>query len=235
MDGFLRAFNMLAQHNSELWQIIGVTLSMSALSTAFSAVIGVPLGIVMGMRNFCGKRLLMRLVNTFMGLPPVVVGLAVFLLLSRSGPFGGLRLLYSVPAMVIAQVLLITPVMVGLTASIVAARAPAVRETALGMGMRRISLLVNMLHECRGQIFSVLFTGFGRAISEVGAVSLVGGNVQYKTRVMTTAIMLETNRGNFEFAIALGAVLLLVSFMINSLALTLAERGQAGSAPRGGG
>ncbi|MDO5111838.1 MAG: ABC transporter permease [Clostridia bacterium] len=217
---------MLLERNSELRQIIGVTLRMSFFSTLFSAGIGIPLGMLVGSRTFWGKRALMRILNTLMGLPPVVAGLLVFFLLSRSGPLGQYKLLYSVSAMVIAQVLLILPIAMSLSASIAASRASQIHDTIYGLGLSRMCELRCLLYESRGQLFSILFTCFGRSIAEVGAVSLVGGNVQYKTRVMTTAIMLETNKGNFEFAVALGAVLLLISFAINSIALTLEERGR---------
>ncbi len=179
---------------------------------------------LIGSRKFWGRGAVVRVLNTLMGLPPVVAGLLVFFLLSRSGPLGQFKLLYSVTAMVVAQVLLITPVVAGLSSSIVSDCAPRIRETAVGMGMGRGREFKCLLYECRGQFLSVVLTGFGRSIAEVGAVSLVGGNVQYKTRVMTTAIMLETNKGNFEFAVALGVVLLLISFIINSMALSLRQR-----------
>ncbi len=217
---------MLLESNSELRQIIGVTLRMSFFSTLFSAGIGIPLGMLVGSRTFRGKRALMRVLNTLLGLPPVVAGLLVFFLLSRSGPLGEFKLLYSVSAMVIAQVLLILPVSVSLSAAAADTRAAQIHETVHGLGLSRGKELCYLLYESRGQLFSILFTCFGRSIAEVGAVSLVGGNVQYKTRVMTTAIMLETNKGNFAFAVALGVVLLLISFLINALALTLEERGR---------
>ena len=197
---------------------------MAFFSTSISACLGTPLGVLIGSRDFWGKRLTVRILNTLMGLPPVVAGLLVFFLLSRSGPLGEFRLLYSVPAMVTAQVVLITPVVAGLSATIVSDRAPRLHETAIGMGMVHWQEILCLLYDCRSQLLSSVFLGFGRSIAEVGAVSIVGGNVQYKTRVMTTAIMLETNKGNFELAVALGAVLLLISFIINTLALSLQER-----------
>jgi len=224
MQTFIQALALLFEPNSELRQIIGVTLYMAFFSTAISSCLGIPLGVLIGSRGFRGKKVVMRILNTLMGLPPVVAGLLVFLLLSRSGPLGEYRLLYTVQAMVTAQVLLITPVVAGLSSSIVSDRAPMLRETAAGMGMGRIEELICLLYDSRAQLLSTVFLGFGRSIAEVGAVSIVGGNVQYKTRVMTTAIMLETNKGNFEFAIALGAVLLLISFIINALALSFQEQ-----------
>lgn len=217
------AFALFFGENNELRQIIAVTLRMSFFSTLISTVVGMPLGVLIGSRDFAGKKYVIRITQTLMGLPPVVAGLMVFLLLSRSGPFGSLKLLFSVKAMVIAQVMLITPIVIGLTTSITAIRAPSLLETSRGFGLpcrREIGLL---LYESRKALISVIMSGFGRAISEVGAVSLVGGNVQYKTRVMTTAIMLETNKGNFEFAIALGIILLLISLIVNSLAQRLQE------------
>jgi tungstate transport system permease protein len=219
-----QAFSLLLGGDRELWQIIGVTIRMSLLSTLISCLIGLPLGVAAGRANFRGKGLFIRVTNTLMGLPPVVAGLVVFMLLSRSGPFGSLKLLFSVTAMVIAQVILITPIITGLSASVSSARAGRLKETATGLGIGRFRQVLLLLSECRVQLISVALTGFGRAISEVGAVQLVGGNIQYKTRVMTTAIMLETNKGNFEFAVALGIILLLLAFIFNSVAYIMQEK-----------
>ena len=233
MQIFSEIASLLAQPGSELRQIIGVTLYMALFSTTISTCLGLPMGVLLGSRRFWGRGAILRVLNTLMGLPPVVAGLLVFFLLSRSGPLGEFKLLYSVTAMVVAQVLLITPVVAGLSASIAEERSHRLRETAIGMGLRPGQIFLCLLYECRGQFLSVVLTGFGRSIAEVGAVSLVGGNIQYKTRVMTTAIMLETNKGNFEFAVALGVVLLLISLVINSLALSLRSRkkhrGRAGA------
>ena len=209
---------------SELSQIVLLTLQMAALSTVISTAIGTPLGVIVGLYRFPGKRLVMRILNTLMGLPPVLAGLIVFFILSRSGPLGSLRLLYTLPAMVTAQVFLITPIVCGLSATAISGVAPRIHETAHGMGLSRPRELACLLYECRSQLLSIIFVAFGRSIGEVGAVMLVGGNVQYKTRVMTTAIMLETNMGHFHYAVALGIALLAVSFVINSVALTLQER-----------
>lgn len=223
MDILNEAIQLLIGADGELRQIIGVTLRMSFTSTFISCCMGIPLGVIIGMNSFKGKRLLMRIIHTLMGLPPVVAGLLVFFLLSRSGPFGQYKLLYSVFAMVVAQVMLITPIATGLSASIAGARAPMMRETAMGIGMSKTRQAAYLLFESRKQLFSVLFTGFGRAISEVGAAQLVGGNIQFKTRIMTTAIVLETNKGNFGLAVSLGVILLVISFIITSLAQLLQE------------
>ena len=224
MEALAQAFSLLFTPGSELSQIVILTLQMSALSTVISTAIGVPLGVFVGLYRFRGKRLLMRILNTLMGLPPVLAGLIVFFILSRSGPLGTLRLLYTLPAMVIAQVVLITPIVCGLSATAISGVAPLVHETAHGMGLSRRRELLCLLYECRAQLLSIVFVAFGRSIGEVGAVMLVGGNVQYKTRVMTTAIMLETNMGHFGYAVALGIVLLVISFIVNSIALSLQER-----------
>lgn len=224
MDAIIKAIGMLFGEDPELRQIIGVTLQMSLTSTTISALIGIPLGILVGVNEFRGKAWVQRIMNTLMGLPPVVVGLAVFLTLSRSGPLGTFKLLYSVPAMVTAQVILITPILAGLSATLVSIRAAQIRETADGLGIPRLKQYLYLLYESRQEFFSTILVGFGRAIAEVGAVQIVGGNVQYKTRVMTTAIMLQTNMGHFEFAIALGGVLLLIAFIINIAAHRLQGR-----------
>lgn len=224
MEEVIQAFSLVLTPGSELSQIVLLTLRMAAFSTVISTAIGIPLGVCAGLYRFPGKRLILRILNTLMGLPPVLAGLIVFFILSRSGPLGTFRLLYTLTAMVTAQVVLITPIVCGLSATAIAGIAPRMHETSHGMGLSRPRELLYLLYECRSQLFSILFVAFGRSIGEVGAVMLVGGNVQYKTRVMTTAIMLETNMGHFEYAIALGLVLLVVSFIINSIALSLQER-----------
>jgi tungstate transport system permease protein len=215
MEAFKQAMSLVFSLDRELWQIIGVTLRMSLASTSLSCIIGIPLGVFMGSHSFRGKAMVMRIVYTLMGLPPVVAGLFIFLMLSRSGPLGSLRLLFSVEAMVIAQCILIIPIVTGLCASLTAVNAPALLETANGLRLPRRRITKLMLIENRIPLISVALTGFGRAISEVGAVNLVGGNIRFNTRVMTTAIMLETNKGNFEFAIALGVLLLFIAFIVN--------------------
>lgn len=223
METINRILNLLFGTDPELRTIIAVTLRMSLLSTLISSLLGIPLGVLIGSTQFRAKRLVTRIMHTLMGLPPVVAGLFVFLLLSRSGPLGTFKLLYSVTAMVIAQVILITPIITGLTANIVSLKAPLIQETAAGIGLKPFKRMLYTIYECRTQFISTILTGFGRAISEVGAVQMVGGNVQYKTRVMTTAIMMQTNMGHFEFAIALGIVLLIISFVINSVVSRIQE------------
>lgn len=210
-------FKLLFGSDPELRQIIAVTLRMSFFSTLISSLIGIPAGILMGANDFRGKTFLSRLVNTLLGLPPVVAGLIVLLLLSRSGPLGSFRMLYSVEAMVIAQVLPITPFITAMTANLVGVNAKAINETLVGVGIRGAKRLKYFLLDFRVPFLSIVLAGFGRSIAEVGAVQMVGGNIQFKTRVMTTAIMMQTNMGRFDFAIALGLILLIISFLINTV------------------
>lgn len=221
-----QVLNLLFGADPELRQIIGVTLRMSVMSTLISSLIGIPWGVVMGANQFRGKALVTRITNTLMGLPPVVAGLVVFLILSRSGPLGKLNLLYTVSAMVIAQVVLISPIIAGMTANIVSIRAPSINETCAGIGISGWKRLWLTILECRMPFITTILAGFGRSVAEVGAVQMVGGNVQFKTRVMTTAIMLQTNMGRFELAISLGIVLLIISFIVNSLVHRIQEQTQ---------
>ncbi len=202
----------------EILQIIGVTLRMSFFSTTVSCLIGMPLGVLMTSTDFKGKRTVRKIINTLMGLPPVVAGLIVYMLFTRYGIFGSLGLLFTVEVMIIAQCLLITPVVISLTSSVCSVNGKNLLETAKGLSFGKLKTMRLFLSQNKAALISVLLTAFGRSIAEVGAVSIVGGNIQWKTRVMTTAIMLETNKGNFEFALALGIVLLLISFAVNILA-----------------
>jgi tungstate transport system permease protein len=218
MQSVVDVFNLLFGSDPELRGIIGVTLQLSLTSTVISCCIGIPFGMLLASYSFRGKKLILRFTHTLMGLPPVVAGLIVFFILSRSGPLGQYKLLYSTTAMIIAQILIITPIAAGLSASIAGDRLPKLRETVLGVNMSRRRQLIYTIYECRYQLFSVLFTGFGRAISEVGAAQIVGGNIQYKTRIMTTAIVQQTNMGYFKQAIALGILLFIISFIVTSTA-----------------
>jgi len=224
MEDIAEIVQLLFGEDNELRAIIGVTLQMSLTSTVIASLFGVILGLLLGCINFRFKRVLLRISDTLMGLPPVVAGLVVFLLLSRSGPLGSFRLLYSVSAMVIAQVLLITPIVTSLSASAAESVWPRIHETAHGLGLPIQKQLLYTMYEIRGQLVSIVLTGFGRAISEVGAVQIVGGNIQFKTRVITTAIMMVTNMGQFHFAVALGVVLLLIAFIVNITAHRLSGR-----------
>ena len=218
MESIKHAFNLLFSLDKELLQIIGVTLRMSFFSTTISCLIGLPLGALIGTHKFKGKSFVKKLIHTLMGLPPVVAGLLVYTLFTHYGPFGNINLLFTVNVMVIAQVLLITPVVIGLSASFIESTSKPVIETAKGIGLSRGKIIGLCISEGRSSLLSVILNAFGRSIAEVGAVSIVGGNIQWKTRVMTTAIMLETNKGKFSFALALGIILLIIAFTVNAIA-----------------
>ena len=225
MEKIQQALTLLSSMDKELFQILGVTLRMSFFSTTISCLIGMPLGALIGKGSFRGKKAIKRILHTLMGLPPVVAGLLVYMLFTHYGPFGSFEILYTVKAMVIAQCLLITPVVASLTTSVVSINASAITETAKGLGLSKFKSSSLLLTENKTALFSVLLTAFGRSIAEVGAVSLVGGNIQWKTRVMTTAIVLETNKGNFSFALALGIILLLIALVVNIAASFLTKEG----------
>lgn len=214
---------MLMSMDRELLQIIGVTLRMSFFSTTISCLMGMPLGVLMTSTDFKGKKTVRKIINTLMGLPPVVAGLIVYMLFTKYGIFGSLGMLFTVEVMVVAQCLLITPVVISLTSSVCSVNGRSLLETAKGLSFGKLKTMSLFLSQNKSALVSVMLTAFGRSIAEVGAVSIVGGNIQWKTRVMTTAIMLETNKGNFEFALALGIVLLVISFIVNILASLLTK------------
>ena len=197
--------------------IIGVTLRMALASTAIGSALGIALGLLLEKARFPGKRAAVRLCRTLMGTPPVVVGLAVYLLLMRQGPLGFLGWIFTVPGMVLAQVLIITPIVCGMVYSYAARSAPQIRAFAKTMGANPFQTRLLMIREMRGEIYFSVIAAFGRAISEVGAVMIVGGNIMGRTRVMTTAISLMRGMGNYGQAITLGIVLLLLAFLIQSL------------------
>ena len=186
-----------------------------------SVIIGVPVGAWLALTRFPGKGVVTALVYTGMGLPPVVVGLVVYLFLSHSGPFGFLSWLFSCPAMVTAQIVLATPTLVGMTTSSILAIDPGLRIQLRALGATPIQSTITLLIEARFGLIIAVVAGFGSIISEVGAVMLVGGNIDGRTRVLTTAIVLETGQGNFDRALAYGLILLFVSFVINLLMVLL--------------
>ena len=200
-------------------EIIVLSLAVSGTATLLGSAVGVPVGAWLGISDFPGKRSWLRLIYTLMALPPVLAGLVVYLLLSRSGPLGELGLLFTPWAMIAAQFLLVTPIVTGLTAAAVAGQDRLVYENALSLGATRSQANWTVIKEAKVGIVSAVMTGFGRALAEVGAVMLVGGNIKHHTRVLTTAIVMETRQGNFELAVALGIILLVTSFVVSSIAL----------------
>lgn len=220
---FDAAFRLLWDLDRDLLEIVGLSLRISLFAVAIAAVIGLPLGAAVALYRFPGRGLLRALLNAFMGLPPVVVGLLVYLILSRSGPLGALGLLFTPTAMVIAQVILVTPIIAALTLQIVADLDEEYDETLRALGAGSLGKLVTLLWDGRFSLLTAILAGFGRASAEVGAVMIVGGNIDHVTRVMTTAIALETSKGNLALALGLGLVLLTLSLTINASALGLRD------------
>lgn len=217
LQGLEGAFKLLLSFDSEIYGIIFLTLYVTLTSTILSTIIAVPLGILVGLKDFALKRILVRLLYTFMSMPPVIAGLFIFLLLSRRGPLGELQLLFTPAAMIIAQVTLVTPIIMGIVYNSTRDKGESIRQLAYTMGADRRQALVLLIFEMRADILGAIVSGFGRAISEVGAVMLVGGNIKGHTRVMTTSIAMLQSMGDYSQAIAIGIVLLLISFGINSI------------------
>ena len=218
-----KAVTLILCGDRELLNILSTTAKMSLTSSVIALLIGVPLGILLGASRFRGKSLIVAVNRTLMGMPPVVCGLLFYLLFSGVGPFRGMKLLFTVKIMILAQLVLITPLVVSTMESSISEIADSVKETACGLGLSKGRTLLLLANENVYQIFSTYLLAFARAIAEVGAVSMVGGAIAWKTNVMTTAIMQYTNRGDFSLGIALGIILLAVSLLIN-LALTLLQR-----------
>ena len=218
-----KAIALILSADAELLNILGVTARMSLCSSVIALILGVPVGIWLGSCKFPGRQGVLVVNRTLMGMPPVVCGLLFYMLFSGVGPLRHLRLLFTVDIMILAQVVLITPIVVGNMETYVAGIAPAIRETARGLGLGRVKTFALLCNECVYQIISVYLLAFARSIAEVGAVSMVGGAISWKTNVMTTAIMQYTNRGNFSLGIALGIILLTISLMVN-IVISLLQR-----------
>ena len=218
-----KAIRLILTGNAELINILTVTARMSLASSILALLIGVPIGIWLGACRFRGRGALLVANRTLMGLPPVVCGLLFYMLFSGVGPLRHLKLLFTVDIMVMAQLVLITPIVVGNMESYVSGIAQPVRETAKGLGLSGFKTFFLLCNECVYQIFSAYLLAFARSIAEVGAVSMVGGAIAWKTNVMTTAIMQYTNRGDFSLGIALGMILLGVSLIVN-VVISLMQR-----------
>lgn len=219
-----KAIQLILSGNAELINILGVTARMSLASSIIALLIGAPIGIWLGACRFRGRDVLLVANRTLMGLPPVVCGLLFYMLFSGVGPFRHMKLLFTVDIMVMAQVVLITPIVVGNMETYVSGIAQPVRETAKGLGLGGVRTFLLLCNECVYQIFSAYLLAFARSIAEVGAVSMVGGAIAWKTNVMTTAIMQYTNRGDFSLGIALGMILLAVSLVVNVVISVLQRR-----------
>lgn len=223
-QGFVEAIRLLGRGDPELWAIILRTLAISGAATLLAMIAGVPVGYALARGRFRGRTVLLALVNTGMGMPPVVVGLVVWLLLTRSGPLGGLELIYTRRAMVLAQFLISTPLVIGFTAASVQALPPQLPDLLASLGAGRLRALWLLSREAKLGLLAAVMAGFGAIVSEVGASMTVGGNLRGSTRVLTTAIVTETSRGNLPVALALGLVLLLLAFLINFLLTVLQQR-----------
>lgn len=215
---FAAAGSLLLSGDAELWHIIRLSLAVTLSATLVATLLGAPLGAILAIGRFPGRRLIVVVMNGFMGLPPVVVGLFVYLMLSRSGPLGELGLLFTPGAMVIAQSLLITPIIASLMRQVVEDAWSEYREQLVSLGATRWTSGFTLLWDTRYSLVTALLAGFGRAAAEVGAVMIVGGNIANYTRVMTTTIALETSKGDLPLALALGFVLVAIIIGINAVA-----------------
>ena len=223
LGAFKTAWELILSGDRELINILIVTARTCLTSSLISLIIGVPLGIWLGTSRFRGRHIFIVLARSLMGMPPVVCGLIMYILFSGVGPFGKMKLLFTVTIMIIAQVVLITPLVIANLETYVSPIAEQVYETAKGLGLARWKMYMLLYNECIYSIFSTYLLAFSRAIAEVGAVSMVGGAIAWKTNVMTTAIMLYTNRGSFTLGIALGIILIALSLLVN-IAVTMMQR-----------
>ena len=218
---FLLAVQMIVSLDREVAGIVGLSLYVSLSAVAIAALIGLPLGAVIAVYRFPGRRGVVVLLNTLMGLPPVFVGLMVYLLVSRAGPLGFLGLLFTPGAMILAQSILILPIVAALSHQLLRALYEDYKEQLCSLGARPRDAVLTLLWDGRGGLFTAVMAGFGRASAEVGAVLIVGGNIAHVTRVMTTSIALETSRGNLALALALGLILMLIALAVNLCAALL--------------
>lgn len=214
-EGLITAVKLIISLDPEVMEIAGRSLAISATSSTIAALICLPLGAVIHSNKFPGKRTLINIVQTLFSLPTVAVGLFVFVLFSRAGPIGGLDIMFTPVAMVIGQVILISPIMLGLTISALSGVDKAIADTAISLGASGLQTAVITLREARFAVLAGLIMGFGRAISEVGLSLMVGGNIAGFTRTITTAISLETSKGDLELALALGIILIVIALVIN--------------------
>jgi tungstate transport system permease protein len=215
------AFRLIAALDANLAEIVLLSLQVSLSATCLAAVIGLPLGALIAVANFPGRAGVVLLVNALMGLPPVVVGLVVYLMLSNAGPMGGFGLLYSPTAMIIAQTVLITPIIAALSRQTIEDLRAEYDEQLRALGVGPLRAVPTLIWDGRFSLATTLLAGFGRASAEVGAVIIVGGNINHVTRVMTTAIALETSKGDLALALGLGIILLTIAIAINALVMGL--------------
>jgi len=222
-QGLVQAIQLIVSLDPEVMEIAALTLRVSLTSTALATLFCLPLGGIIHFHRFFGKRALVNVIQTLFSVPTVCVGLLVFLLFSRAGPFGVFNIMFTPTAMVIGQMLLLAPILLGLTISALSGVGGKVKDTALSLGASDAQAIAVILNEARYALVAAVVMGFGRVISEVGIAVMVGGNIRGFTRVLTTAIALETQRGAMELSLALGIILLLLAFVVN-IVLSLVQR-----------
>ena len=224
-DGFTKALELIVSLDPEVLQIAGRSLALAATSCVIATLIAMPLSSVIHFNSFRGKRLLINVIQTLYSVPTVAVGLFVYVLVSRAGPLGGMGLVFTPTAIVFGQVLLILPIIMGLTISALSGVDVTLTDTAISLGANRYQTASLVIKEARFTMLGAVIMGFGRAISEVGLSLMVGGNIKDQTRVLTTAIVLETSRGRFTIAIALGFILLLLAYFVNYILTSIQQKG----------
>jgi tungstate transport system permease protein len=224
LEGIKKAFWLLINFDSEVMSITFLSLQVSGVATLISLFIGISIGTTVALSRFPGRRIVVSLINTGMALPPVVVGLFVTIFLWRNGPLGVLGVLYTPTAMIIAQTVIATPIVMGITLAAIQQLPQKLRLQILALGATRIQMVWILIREARLPLLAAVMAGFGGVISEVGASIMVGGNIKGYSRVLTTATVMETSRGNFEIAIALGIILLLLAYFINLILTQIQQR-----------
>ena len=224
LEGILKAFHLLITFDPEVMGITLLSLEVSGTATLISLLIGISIGTLVALTEFPGRRFVVSLINTGMGLPPVVVGLFVTIFLWRSGPLGFLGILYTPTAMIIAQAVIATPIVMGITLAAIQALPKNLRLQILALGATRLQMVWILVKEAKLPLLAGVMAGFGGVISEVGASIMVGGNIKGYSRVLTTATVMETSRGNFDIAIALGIILLLLAYFINLVLTQIQQR-----------
>jgi tungstate transport system permease protein len=220
-SAFGEAFALLVTLDRDLLEIVGLSLQVSLLAVALSALIGLPLGAAIAVARFPGRTVVIVLLSALMGLPPVVVGLMVYLMLSNAGPLGPLALLYTPTAMIIAQTILVTPIIAALTRQTIEDMKGEYDEQLRLFGIGPLAIVATLIWDARYSLLTTLLAGFGRAIAEVGAIIIVGGNINHVTRVMTTTIALETSKGNLALALGLGMILIALAIAVNAALISL--------------
>ncbi len=224
IDGFVTAVTLIVTLNPQVYEIAFRSIYITFSATLIASALSIPVALYLAFHDFRGKTSLVNLIHTLYALPTVLIGLLVFLMLSRQGPLGFLGLLFTPGGMIIGQVILVIPILVGLTYSAVTSLDPIVKDTIISLGADYLQFLVSILREVRFVIYAAIAMAFGRAISEVGAAIMIGGNIKGFTRILTTAISLETSMGNIELSMALGIILLLIALVVNFV-MTAIRRG----------